>query len=35
MHHDMKKWNPATHPGHAAAVLVVEDVFSGAERITS
>lgn len=27
----MKQWNPAKHPGHAAAVLRVEQVFSGAE----
>ena len=33
--HDMKDWNPSTLPGHAAAALVVEEVFSGAERITS
>jgi len=30
---DMKKWNPATHPGHAAAALKVEDVYSGAEKL--
>lgn len=30
---DMKSWNPEKHPGHAAAVLVVEEVFSGAEKI--
>ena len=28
---DMKKWNPQEHPGHAAAVLNVEQVYSGAE----
>lgn len=32
---DMKKWNPATHPGHAAAALVVDEAFAGADRITS
>jgi hypothetical protein len=32
---DMKDWNPSTHPGHGAAALVVDEVFSGAERITS
>ena len=31
---DMKSWNPPEHPGHAAAAIVVEEVFSGAERIT-
>ncbi len=30
---DMKKWNPEKHPGHAAAVLKVEQVFSGAEQL--
>ena len=30
---DMKRWNPATLPGHAAAALKVEHVFSGAEKL--
>lgn len=30
---DMKRWNPAKHPGHAAAVLIVEAAYSGAEKI--
>lgn len=30
---DMKTWNPEKHPGHAAAVLKVEEVYSGAEKI--
>jgi len=30
---DMKKWNPPNHPGHAAAALVVEEVYSGAQRV--
>ena len=29
----MKKLNPAQYPGHAVAVLHVEEVFSGAERL--
>ena len=29
----MKTWNPEKHPGHAAAVLRVEEVFSGAEKL--
>ena len=29
----MKTWNPAQHPGHAAAVLKVEEVYSGAEKL--
>ncbi|MEA2062983.1 MAG: pyridoxamine 5'-phosphate oxidase family protein [Gemmatimonadota bacterium] len=29
----MKSWNPSQHPGHAAAVLRVEEVFSGAEKL--
>ena len=30
---DMKKWNPEKHPGHAAAALKVEDVYSGSEKL--
>jgi uncharacterized protein len=30
---NMKQWNPAKHPGHAAAALKVEYVFSGAEKL--
>ncbi len=30
---DMKKWNPGKHPGHAAAVVKVEQVYSGAEQL--
>jgi len=30
---DMKKWNPKKHPGHGAAALKVEAVYSGAEKI--
>jgi len=29
----MKTWNPPKHPGHAAAALVVEEVYSGAEKL--
>jgi len=29
----MKLWNPKQHPGHATAALVVEEVYSGAERL--
>ncbi len=29
----MKTWNPAQHPGHAAAALRVEEIFSGAQRV--
>ena len=29
----MKSWNPPEHPGHAAAVLLVEEVYSGAEKV--
>lgn len=32
---EMKSWNPAKHPGHAAAAIIVDEIFSGAERITS
>jgi predicted pyridoxine 5'-phosphate oxidase superfamily flavin-nucleotide-binding protein len=30
---DMKTWNPAKHPGHAAAALKVEEVWSGAKKL--
>jgi len=30
---DMKKWNPKKHPGHAAAALKVEEVYTGAEKL--
>jgi len=30
---DMKKWNPEKHPGHAAAALKIEEIYSGAEKI--
>lgn len=30
---DMKQWNPARLPGHAAAALHVEQVFSGAKQL--
>jgi uncharacterized protein len=29
----MKKWNPETHPGHAALVIKVEEVYSGSEKL--
>ena len=30
---DMKQWNPDKLPGHAAAALQVEQVFSGGEQL--
>lgn len=30
---DMKKWNPAKHPGVAAVALKVEQIYCGAERL--
>jgi len=30
---DMKKWNSEKHPGHAAAALKVEEVYSGGEKL--
>jgi predicted pyridoxine 5'-phosphate oxidase superfamily flavin-nucleotide-binding protein len=29
----MKSWNPKQHPGHAAAVLTPNEVFSGAKQL--
>ncbi len=30
---DMKRWNPEKHPGHAAAALTVEEVYSGSKKL--
>lgn len=30
---DMKSWNPAKHPGHAALALVVDEAYTGATRL--
>lgn len=30
---DMKRWNPTNLPGHAAAALKIEHVYSGAEKL--
>jgi len=30
---EMKQWNPPKHPGHAAAALRVEEVYSGARKL--
>jgi len=30
---EMKRWNPAKHPGVAAAVLRIDEVYCGAERL--
>jgi len=29
----MKSWNPEKHPGHAAAALAVDEVYSGAQKL--
>ena len=29
----MKTWNPSQHPGHAAAALSIEEVYSGADKL--
>lgn len=34
IYNDMKNWLDPKHPGHAAVVLSVEDVYSGAEKLT-
>ncbi len=33
IYNDMKKWNPAKHPGNAAAALEIEEVYSGSEKL--
>ena len=30
---NMKSWNPERLPGHGVAVIAIEEVFSGAEKI--
>jgi uncharacterized protein len=30
---EMKAWNPSSLPGHAAAALKIEQIFSGAEQL--
>jgi len=30
---DMKQWNPKEHPGHAATVLKIEEVYTGAKQL--
>lgn len=30
---DMKNWNPEKHPGHAATVIKVTSVYSGAKKL--
>ena len=30
---EMKRWNPSRHPGHAAAVIKVDQAFSGSKRL--
>ena len=33
LYDDMKQWNPERLPGHAAAALRVEQVYSGGEKL--
>jgi len=30
---EMKEWNPKDLPGHAAALVKIEEIYSGSERI--
>lgn len=30
---NMKTWNPEKHPGHGAAALLVDEAYSGQERL--
>jgi predicted pyridoxine 5'-phosphate oxidase superfamily flavin-nucleotide-binding protein len=30
---EMKRWNPPKLPGHSAAVLTVEEIYSGADKL--
>jgi predicted pyridoxine 5'-phosphate oxidase superfamily flavin-nucleotide-binding protein len=29
----MKSWNPSKHPGHGATVLMIEEIYSGKEKL--
>ena len=29
----MKSWNPEEHPGHGAASILIEEVYSGSEKL--
>ena len=33
IYEDMKKWNPAKHPGHAAVSLKIKEVYQGAKKL--
>jgi len=33
IYEEMKRWNPANHPGRAAVVVNVEEVYAGSERL--
>lgn len=33
VYEDMKRWNPTRHPGHAAAAITVDAVYSGAKQL--
>ena len=33
LYKNMKSWNPQKHPGHAAAVLKIEEVYAGASKL--
>lgn len=30
---DMKRWNPPHRPGHGAAVIKIEEIYSGAKKL--
>ncbi|MBN1267647.1 MAG: pyridoxamine 5'-phosphate oxidase family protein [Anaerolineales bacterium] len=30
---DMKNWNPAQHPGHGAALVRIEEVYKGSQKL--
>ena len=29
----MKKWNPEQHPGHAAVIMDIAEIYSGSEKL--
>ncbi len=30
---NMKSWNPEKHPGHAAAAICIDEIYSGAKKL--
>lgn len=33
VYESMKEWNPQKHPGHAAVIMDIAEIYSGAEKL--